>query len=231
MRKTAGVGIAWFVATIVAVTIAAAAVSNVRSVVTEVPTALGIAAIRAMQAEPDEIDIDDTVASDLEAPTTSTLAPIIVSGMPTEATTTTASTVTTTTRQVETTKSETTTSRPPAQPKSSSPTTTRPRKAADTTPAPPAPTTTTLMQTTPSPNAYTRVIETDGGSFTVRVEGDAVIFARATTSTDSVWKFDLLNGGPALVDVQFTSLDNQYSTIRVVVTVTNGELDILRGPS
>jgi hypothetical protein len=234
MRKTAGVGIAWFVATIVAVTIAAAAVSNVRSVVTDVPTALGIAAIRAMQAEPDEIDIDDTVASDLEAPTTSTLAPIIVSGMPTEATTTTASTVTTTTRQVETTKSETTTSRPPAQPKSSSPTTTRPRKAADTTPAPPAPTTTTtttLMQTTPSPNAYTRVIETDGGSFTVRVEGDAVIFARATTSTDSVWKFDLLNGGPALVDVQFTSLDNQYSTIRVVVTVTNGELDILRGPS
>ena len=72
---------------------------------------------------------------------------------------------------------------------------------------------------------------TDGGSFWVRVAGDTVLFASATTSTDAVWRFELLNGGPQMVDVQFTSLDNQYPTIRVVVTVTNGELDILRGPS
>jgi hypothetical protein len=34
-----------------------------------------------------------------------------------------------------------------------------------------------------------------------------------------------------MVDVQLTGLDNEYPAIRVVVTVTNGVLDILRGPS
>jgi hypothetical protein len=260
MRKTAGVGIAWIVATIVAVTIAAAAVNNVRTVVTDVPTALGIAAIRAMETEPDQLDVDGDDASSLETPTTSTSVPTVESGAPTLASTTTTAATTTTTQQVETTTTqtevaessrlrETTSSGPPAQPKSSSPTTSKPTTTADTTPtavAPPATTTTTvappvattttttmLTTTTLSPNTYTREIETDGGSFLVRVEGDAVLFGSATTSTatDTVWRFDLLNGGPQMVDVQYTSLDGEYSAIRVIVTVTNGVLDILRGPS
>jgi hypothetical protein len=258
MRKPAGVGIAWIVATIVAVTIAAAAVNNVRTEVTDVPTALGIAAIRAMETEPDQLDVDGDQAAALETPTTSTLAPTVESETPTLESTTTTAATTTTTRQVQTTTTQseavessrlggTTSSRPPAQPKSSSPTTTKPPTAADTTPttvtapitttttvAAPVTTTTTitmLTTTTLSPNAYTREIVTDGGSFLVRVEGDAVLFGSATTSTDSVWRFDLLNGGPQMVDVQYTSIDNQFPTIRVIVTVTNGVLDILRGPS
>ena len=261
MRKPAGVGIAWLVATIVAVTIAAAAVGSVRSVVTNVPTALGIAAIRAMEAEPDALEIDGDEVSAAEAAPTSTLVPTVESETPTQSSTTTTVAVTTTTQQVETstTRSEAeeaaassrsaeTASTPRTQPKSSSPTATSPPTAGDTTAttappattttttAPPATTTTTtavLTTTPPSPNAYTRVIETDGGSFSVRVEGDAVLFGGATVSitTDTVWRFELLNAGPQFVDVQFTSFDNQYPTIRVFVTVTNGVLDILHGPS
>ncbi|MCL1587216.1 MAG: hypothetical protein M3092_02275 [Actinomycetia bacterium] len=256
MRKPAGVGIAWLVATIVAVTIAAAAVGSVRSVVTNVPTALGIAAIRAMEAEPDSLEIDGDETSAIEAAPTSTLAQTVESGITTESSTTTTVAVTTTTQQVETSTTRTeaeeparssrqaeATSRPPAQPKTSTPTvgdtataTTAPPATTTTTTAPPATTTTTtavLTTTPPSPNAYTKEIVTDGGSFSVRVEGDAVMFGRATlsTATATVWRFDLLNGGPQVVDVQFTSLDNQHPAIRVVVTVTNGVLDILRDPS
>jgi len=254
MRKPAGVGIAWLIATIVAVTIAAAAVGSVRSVVTDAPTALGIAAIRAMETEPDALVVDDDEASAIEAAPTSTLVPTVESDIPTQSSTTTTLAATTTTQQVETSTTSTeaeeaagssrsieTASRPQAQPKPNSPTagdtttqTTSPPAPTTTTTAPPAPTTTLVLTTrTPSPNAYTREIGTDGGSFVVRVEGDAVLFASATTSTatDTVWRFELLNGGPQLVDVKFTSLDNEYANIRVVVTVTNGVLDILHGPS
>jgi hypothetical protein len=198
VRKLAGVGIAWFVATIVA-----AAVGNV---VTDVPTAVGIAAIRAMETERDALDIDGDDASALESATTSTLVPTAESEIPRQSSTTTAVAVTTTTQQVETSRTRTeteeaagssrqaeTTSRLPAQPKTSTPTTTKPPTAGGATPTTTAPPTTT----TPSPNAYMKEIATDGGLFWVRVEGDAVLFGSVTTytTTDTVWRFNLLNGG------------------------------------
>jgi hypothetical protein len=38
--------------------------------------------------------------------------------------------------------------------------------------------------------------------------------------------FDLVNGGPGRVDARFTNVHGRYWGIRVLVTVTNGALDI-----
>jgi hypothetical protein len=49
MRTFGGMGLAWLVATVVAIAIAVAAIDGVRTEVTGVPTALGIAASEAME--------------------------------------------------------------------------------------------------------------------------------------------------------------------------------------
>jgi hypothetical protein len=72
------------------------------------------------------------------------------------------------------------------------------------------------------------LIETDGGSILVRAEGEDVVYVRAYPRAS--WRFDLLNGGPEVVDAQFLSLDNEYPRIRLQVTVIGGVLKIFFGP-
>ncbi|MEN8237807.1 MAG: hypothetical protein ABFR53_01265 [Actinomycetota bacterium] len=255
MRRLGGIGVAWFVATVLAVLIAATAVSSVRSEVTDVPTALGVSASPPLAVvAPIEIPEYPDGDADLERVTTTTLAPV-------------AATETTEAPAVETT---TTTTEPPASEQvreserqtqsedasdsrsedrsTSSPTTTQPARTATTstttsTTAAATATTirTTVVETTTtktlpptsegdppskeaSPRAYTRVIETEGGSLSVRVKLDEVTFRRAFPYNG--WRFDLLNEGPEEVEARFARTDDRSVRIRVLITVVDGNLEI-----
>lgn len=258
---------AWFVATVVAVTIAAAAVGSVRSEVTDAPTALGIS------ASPDLVVSTSEGLSDasgdgagLEEGTLPTPARV------TETTTSlgaTASLETTTiidppiakplvlaevqARHEEAAKSlpqggsTSTTAPAPTRRPGTTPTTTPPPSLANPTPtttvptAAPTTTTTTAPAATPTtttttapvatpttttthaPDGYTRVIDTDGGSLSVRVIGDDVFFRRAFPNNG--WNFDLANGGPEVIVARFTRIDDLSSTINVLIAVIDGVLD------
>lgn len=260
MKKLGGIGVAWFVATVVAVTIAAAAVGSVRSEVTDVPTALGVSAApifaSATQEEPSEF-LDDVSAPERGA--SSTLAPDVETEPPappvvettsidrpgTETTTTTASTTTTGqivyeedgTRHEEAAKSLPQAGSTPStssvpQPTTSTTTTTigSTTTTSSTTTVPTTPTTTSTTTTTmPAPTPYTRAIDTDGGSLSVRVNGNTVVFRRAFPNNG--WRFDLTSGGPEVVEARFTKTDDRSTRIRVLVTVTDGTLEISITPS
>jgi hypothetical protein len=86
MRRFSGMGVAWFFAAVVAVTIAAAAVGSVRSEVTDVATALGVSASRAIAAADERSDVPND-GSDLERTTTSTPASGVEAETPESATT------------------------------------------------------------------------------------------------------------------------------------------------
>jgi hypothetical protein len=254
MRVFGRIGIAWFVATIVAVTIAAAAVGSVRSEVTDVPTALGVSVSPAVTVvESANLGEDPDDGSHLERTSTSTTAPAgeaTTSDRPSNETTTTSTSgateqsqivyTETPTRQEEATKSlpqggstssattvheDTTTTSTTRPPRVSQDTTTSTTVQATTTSSTTttAPATTTTTTTRPRDTAYTRVIETDGGSLSIRVDGDTVIFRRAYPNNG--WRFDLVNGGPDKVEARFGRLDDRASRIRVVVTAHDGVLD------
>lgn len=260
MGRFGGIGIAWLVATVVAVTIAAAAVGSVRSEVTGVPTALGVSASPPpLVDDPDQLSDLSNQVFDEETGTTTTLV-VIVETVPAESPIveiTTSSTTTTTepavtqlvilaegqARHEEPTKTlpqagaaATTSPTSPAQPNATvTTTTTKPATittATTTTIAPTAPTvtstTTSTTTTIPAPKPYTRAIDTEGGSLSVRVNGDAVTFRRAFPH--SGWRFDLANGGPDEVEARFTNTDNRSTRIRVLVRVVNGTLDISISP-
>ncbi len=286
MKNFSGIGLAWFLATVVAVTIAAAAVGSVRSVVTDVPTALGVSALPVI-AQGEIADIlgspDDASVLD-QAITTSTVASIVetVTTDPQEAETTTDTAASQPAEQVvlaqdhpeheEKSKSRpqggstpsetpvpnepsgtpvTTTSKPPAQATTNVTTTTAPQTVTTPptpptppptptpTPPPPPPQTTTTAPTIfvpESPNeltttttqhnakAYTRIIDTEGGSLSVRVNGDTVVFRRAYPK--SGWRFDLADGGPEVVVARFTRTDDRTTRIRVVATVIDSNLEV-----
>lgn len=247
MRETMGMTrfsqlwLAWSVATIVAISIAAAAVGSVRSEVTDAPIALGVSASPAItvatSAEfpdaPDERPI-------LDQQPPATLVPVVDSSSEPSTTTST----TTTTRPPLTAEVLRSTSpaqpedisksrpqggpttsvstAPAAEPSVTSTTTTTPPTATTATTAPPATVTTTT--TIPAPKAYTRVIETEGGSFSIRVDGDAVVFRRAFPNNG--WQFNLIDGGPEAVEVGFREIDNRSTKFTVLVTLVDGVLDI-----
>ena len=250
MRSFGGIGVAWFGATVVAVTIAAAAVGSVRSEVTDVPTALGISASPAITvattAEPLAAP-EEPSDHDQQPPTT--LAPVVESES-TEPSSTTTTTSTTTTRPPvaeevshtprQTQAAEISKSRPQGVSTTSvttaptTTTTTAPPRATTvttttSTTVPSTTVTTTTTTTIPAPKAYTRVIETDGGSVAIRVDGDAVIFRRAFPNNG--WQFNLIDGGPDAVEVVFRKTDDRSTRLRLVLTVENGMLDVLLTPS
>jgi len=266
MKRLGGIGVAWLVATVVAVTIAAAAVGSVRSEVTDVPTALGVSAApifaSAAQDKPseplDDVSGPETGASSTPAPDVETEPPappvvetMSIDGPGTETTTTPATTSITTTgpivyeedgtRHEEAAKSlpqagsTTSTSSAPQPTTSTTTTTIIPTTATSSTTTVPATptttstTTTTTTTTTPAPTPYTRAIDTDGGSLSVRVNGYAVVFRRAFPNNG--WRFDLASGGPEVVEARFTKTDDRSTRIRVLVTVTDGALEISITPS
>jgi len=295
MKNFGGIGLAWFLATVVAVTVAAAAVGSVRSVVTDVPTALGVSALPVIaQGETAGILGSPSDASVLDqAVTTSTVASIVetVTTDPQEAEMTTATAASQPVEQVVlaqdhpereeekksrpqggSTPSETyapsepsgtpvtTTSKPTAPATTDVTTTTAPQTATTTPPPPPPPppltTTTTTTPPPPPPppppttttpttptifipespsgltttatqhdsKTYTRIIDTDGGSLSVRVSGDSVVFRRAYPKNG--WTFDLADGGPEVVVARFTRTDDGTTRINVVATVIAGNLEV-----
>jgi type IV secretory pathway VirB10-like protein len=245
MKATGGIGLVWFVATAVAVIIAAVAVGGVRSEVTDTPTVLGVSASPAITVLTPTVPADTpNGAADLPGTPPPTLAPVVETALPDDRvveTTTTTTSVTTTTRppvavqtggtRSETEEPETTKSRPqsgtPSTTPSTPPTTTtttmatvKPDNATETsTTAPSATSTTTKAET-----AYTRLVDTDGGSVAIRVTGDEVVFRRAFPS--SGWRFDLVNGGPETVEVIFGKTDDRSIKILVSITVVDGTLEI-----
>jgi len=246
MGRFGGIGIGWFVATVVAVTIAAAAVGSVRSEVTDVPTALGVSASPAITVPPSAV-IEEPL-DDLETtPTpTTTTRPVVEPAvnepeeLPTATTTTVteaspgaeaqprsegavksrpqAGTTSSTSHAPDTQPSTTATT----QPATTTTTTTQPTTtAAPTTTTRPTTTTTTTLA---APRPYTRVIETDGGSISVVVDGDTVTFRRAFPNRD--WRFDLINPGPDAVEARFMWSDDRSSRIKVLVTAQDGDIQI-----
>jgi len=150
MRKIIGLAAAWVAATLVAVVIAAAAVSSVRSEVTDTPTALGAPTI---------------------ATSTTTQAP--ASGEPPTSTTIAQpDTTTSTTLPVVDTSTSTTT------PPRSTTTTTVPLPVTTTTTAPATTTTTTTTSSSYTKTYGTEVGLP--GSVTIVVSGASVMFAGAT---------------------------------------------------
>lgn len=149
MSRTLGITLAWLGATILAVVVAAAAVGNVRSQVTEAPTALGspAAATLALEAavdpvtdtatEPQPNEINDLTVSQASEPTTIPAEPDPIS------TTSTAS--------------------PPLSPATTS-TTSAPQPSTPTTAAP--------------TQGY-KTFDTAAGSVRVIVEGNSVTFGGA----------------------------------------------------
>lgn len=249
MKATGGIGLAWFVATVFAVAIAAVAVGGVRSEVTDTPTALGVSASPAITVLTPSVPGEaPDGSSDLPGTPPPTLAPVVGTASPDDpivetTTTTTTISVTTTTRPPdaiqtggnprETEEPEPTKSRPQSGSPSTTPTTqpsTTTTTLATVTPdivtetetettEPSATSTTTKAQT-----AYTRLVDTEGGSVAIRVEGDEVLFRRAFPSPG--WKFDLLDGGPETVEARFSKTDDRSTKLLVSITVADGTLEI-----
>ena len=67
------------------------------------------------------------------------------------------------------------------------------------------------------------MIDTDGGSLSVRVIGDNVFFRRAFPKNG--WRFELANGGPEVIVARFTRIDDLSFTIKILIAVVDGVLD------
>ena len=199
MRTVLAISTAWLVATLVAVVIAAAAVGNVRTQVTDGPTALG---------PPTTIEVDDD-PSPVPAPSASEAPELIVDiDLPDEPTELVPETTTTSATIV-----ETTTSKPSS---SESPVTT-------TTHAPPTTTTTTTVA------AFTKTynVTVDGvtaGTVRIAVSGETVSFSGATVAPG--WKFELDEDGPEKVQVKFEAIEDDDTKFEFKAEIEDGELRV-----
>ena len=207
MRNVLAISTAWLTATLVAVAIAAAAVGNVRTQVTDGPTALGppttIEMDEAVEAAPlqneaTDLQVDDDPPVELPVPdeVTTTTAEVVVE---TTTTTTTQSTTTTTTENNHSSESTTT-----------------------STTQPPPTTSTTIA-------AYTKTynVTVDGvtaGTVRIAVSGETVSFSGATVSPG--WKFTLAEGGPDKVKVEFELLEDDDIRFEFQAKVDDGELEV-----
>ena len=245
MKGFSGIGLAWITATIVAITIATAAVGSVRSEVTDTPTALGVPASPAVSSQDQTQStvprIDRSVSQreaissiDKRIPGTVSSAPEAVE------TTTTTETQARSSDQTESFPSgaSPTTTSNSQKGDSSKSTTTAPNAATAVPDNPPAQTTspttssttststttTTTTTTLPEPEvgSYTRVIATEGGSISVLVTGDSVNFKRGFARDG--WKLDLAAGGPSAVLVRYQRNDDPDITINIDARVVSGEL-------
>jgi len=211
MRTVLAISTAWLTATLVAVVIAAAAVGNVRTQVTDGPTALGppttievdeAAEAAPLQNEAPDLQVDDEPPVELPGPdeVTTTTVEVIVETTTTTSTQATTQTTTPTTTENDHSSESTTTS----------------------TTQPPPTTSTTVA-------AYTKTynVTVDGvtaGTVRIAVSGETVSFSGATVSPG--WKFTLDEGGPDKVKVEFELLEDDDIRFEFQAKVDDGELEV-----
>jgi len=197
MRTVLAISTAWLAATLVAVVVAAAAVGNVRTQVTDGPTALGPpTTIEADNEPPHPPSVSETPELSIDVDPPEELIELVPE------TTTTSTTI------VETTTSEAISSESPA-------TTT-------TTTAPPTTTTTTVATYTKTYN-----VTVDGvtaGTVRIAVSGEAVTFSGATVAPG--WKFELDEGGPEKVQVKFEAIEGDDIKFEFKAEIDDGELEV-----
>ncbi len=204
MKRIAGTAAAWTAATLLAVTVAAAAVGSVRSDVTNAPTVLGAPAVQAIDGDSPDVVLDagGPVGPDTPTSTSSIVVPIdepSEAATPAEVVEANASTTTTLPHDHESNASTTSTT---------------------TTTA--VPDTTTTTTTYPS---YTKTYDVeDAGSVTIRVSGDSVTFAGAWLQKG--WTFKLKDGGPEQVEVRFENNDDDKEQIVFKAKIEAGELKV-----
>lgn len=197
MRTVLAISTAWLAATLVAVVVAAAAVGNVRTQVTDGPTALGPpTTIEADEEPPLPPSVSETpeLSLDVDPPDDSIeLVP---------------ETTTTSTTIVETTTSKASSSESPV---------------TTTTTAPPTTTTTTTVAS----YTKTYNVTVDGvtaGTVRIAVSGETVSFSGATVAPG--WKFELDEEGPEKVQVKFEAIEDDDIKFKFKAEIDDGELEV-----